>query len=125
MSVMCSHGKPLGGTMTTTGAENPSSAPLLPERMARVAEMISRATRMVTAIDTIVRPHPLLVVTSREGLMVVLAPSEVWDSSRELLKPFADHFASSSALMILLGVPKDKNLSQVLNRGLASIIPEN
>jgi HD-GYP domain-containing protein (c-di-GMP phosphodiesterase class II) len=71
----------------------------------------------------VTRPHPLLVMATREEHCVVLAPSAVWDNGRELLRPFAPRFAESRALLILLGHPRDTELEQAINRGLACIVP--
>jgi HD-GYP domain-containing protein (c-di-GMP phosphodiesterase class II) len=80
------------------------------------------ATEARLACD-VARPHPLIVTCTRDTLVVVLAPSAVWDNGRELLKPMAERFAESRALLILLGHPRDKKLEQALNRGLACIVP--
>ena len=72
--------------------------------------------------DVITQPHPLLIAASREELMVIVAPAEVWEKGRELLKPFTKRFADSTAMVILLGFPSDVDLQQAMNRGLASIV---
>src|SRR4051812_1486795 len=73
--------------------------------------------------DKVTRPHPLLAMVSRNDFAVVLAPSAVWESGRELLAPFAARFAESGALLVLLGHPQGANLEHAVNRGLASIVP--
>ncbi|MFO0734289.1 MAG: HD domain-containing phosphohydrolase [Labilithrix sp.] len=70
----------------------------------------------------VTRPHPLLIAASRDELMVVVAPSDVWEKGRDLLKPFAKRFADSTAMVILLGYPSSVDLQQAMNRGLASIV---
>ena len=80
------------------------------------------------AADRLTRPHPVLLVLARSsGAMsasVVLAPAAVWDAGRELLKPFATRFAESTALLVLIGRPRDPNVAQALSRGLVSILAD-
>jgi HD-GYP domain-containing protein (c-di-GMP phosphodiesterase class II) len=97
--------------------------PLLVAKMTRLADDLTRDARLVNEVVT--RPHPLLVAVTRDELMVVLAPAAVWDKARELLKPFAHRFAESTAMLILIGYPKDVDLAQAMNRGLASIVAED
>lgn len=112
----------VGGGARTNG----ETTPLLVSKMNRVAEALATDTRLVneTSSQTISRPHPLLVAVTRDDLMVVLAPAAVWDRGRELFKPFAGRFADSTAMLVLLGYPKDVDLQQAMNRGLASIVAE-
>ena len=91
-------------------------------KMSRLAEQLTRDPRLM---DPVIRPHPLLLAVTREDLMVVVAPSAVWDRGRELLKPFAGRFADSTAMLILLGYPSNVDLVQAMNRGLASIVAED
>ena len=74
------------------------------------------------ASDMVTRPHPLLTMVTRGDLAVLLAPSAVWESGREVLQPFAGRFASSGALLVLFGHPQGANLEQAINRGLACIV---
>ncbi|HEY8078137.1 MAG TPA: GAF domain-containing protein, partial [Labilithrix sp.] len=101
---------------------NGEGTPSLVAKMTRLAELLARDTRLVNEVVT--RPHPLLVAVTRDELMVVVAPAAVWDKARELLKPFAARFADSTAMLILMGFPKDVDLAQAMNRGLASIVAE-
>lgn len=112
----------VGGEARTNG----ETAPVLVSKMSRIAEALATDTRLVneTSSQTISRPHPLLVAVTRDDLMVVLAPAAVWDRGRELFKPFAGRFADSTAMLVLLGYPKDVDLQQAMNRGLASIVAE-
>jgi HD-GYP domain-containing protein (c-di-GMP phosphodiesterase class II) len=82
---------------------------------------LAQESRLAT--DRVTRPHPLLVMSTREDLCVLIAPSAVWDTGRELLRPFAARFAESRAMLILLGHPRDVKLEQALNSGLACIVP--
>jgi HD-GYP domain-containing protein (c-di-GMP phosphodiesterase class II) len=110
------------GSPDSAARTNGETAPLLVSKMNRLADLLARDTRLVN--ETVSRPHPLLVAVTRDDLMVVLAPASVWDRGRELLKPFAARFAESTAMLILMGYPKDVDLQQAMNRGLASIVAE-
>jgi HD-GYP domain-containing protein (c-di-GMP phosphodiesterase class II) len=56
---------------------------------------------------------------------VIVAPARVWDSGRDLFRPFTVKFAEGEALLILLGRPADPDLSQALNRGLGALLAED
>ncbi len=71
----------------------------------------------------ITRPHPLLSMVRRGPVSVLLCPSSVWDSGRELLGPYTDRIAAAETRLILLGRPADPDLAQALNLGLAAIVP--
>jgi HD-GYP domain-containing protein (c-di-GMP phosphodiesterase class II) len=91
-------------------------------KMTRLAEQLSSDPRLESEVIT--RPHPLLVAVMRDELTVVIAPASVWDLGRELLKPFSAKLADSSAMLVLMGYPKEVDLAQAMNRGLASIVAE-
>lgn len=93
----------------------------LPSSLTRLGEAIARDAR--ASNDRVTRPHPLLLALARDAMSVVIAPAEVWDAARDLLKPFANRFAESSAMLVLTGRPNDPNVAQALSRGLASIVP--
>ncbi len=59
----------------------------------------------------------------RAGFLVLIAPASVWDKGRELLSPYLDKFASIEARLVLLGRPKDPDLSQALNLGCVRCCP--
>jgi HD-GYP domain-containing protein (c-di-GMP phosphodiesterase class II) len=106
-------------TEATYGAEGPLSiGPRGP------IEPIYAALKLDARLagEVITRPHPLLAMLTREDYAIVVAPAAVWDHARELLKPFAARFAEATALLILLGTPKDPNLVQALSRGLGAIL---
>ena len=90
------------------------------DAMDRLADLLSREPRLAT--DVVTQPHPLLVMVAREKSVVVFTPATVWDNGRELLKPFAMRFAESSALLLVLGRPRDPNISHALSRGLAHVL---
>ena len=96
------------------------SVPHVVAKMTKLFGELSRDTRLEH--EKVTRPHPLLIAATRDDLMVVLAPSAVWDRGRELLKPFAARFADATAMLVLLGYPQSVDLQQAMNRGLASIV---
>jgi HD-GYP domain-containing protein (c-di-GMP phosphodiesterase class II) len=109
-------------TARTSGGEA-EGAPQLVAKMTRLAAELARDSRLGSEVVT--RPHPLLVAVARDELMVVVAPAAVWDRARELLKPFTARFADSTAMLILMGYPKDVDLMQAMNRGLASVVADD
>ncbi len=112
-----------GGSADSGARTNGAALPPLVAKMNRLAAELAADTRLVH--ETVSRPHPLLIIVARDDLMVVLAPAAVWDRGRELLKPFTARFAESTAMLILMGYPKDVDLQQAMNRGLASIVAED
>ncbi len=74
--------------------------------------------------DLVTRPHPLLVCVQRNESYAIIAPAQVWDRGREVLKPLSHRFAEGAALLILLGRPRETDLSQAMNLGLASLLPD-
>src|SRR5690242_15822356 len=72
----------------------------------------------------VTRPHPLLVMARRESLIVLVTVAATWDAGRDVLTPFTAHFAEGRAMLVLLGRPRDGDLAQALNRGLASLLSE-
>jgi HD-GYP domain-containing protein (c-di-GMP phosphodiesterase class II) len=99
----------------------------------RVEGWLGRDQRLAPA--TVTRPHALLVVAWRplavpiarahvsERTCVVFAPAEVWDRARDVLVPLAERFAAGSALLVLVGRPRDPSLGEAARRGLASVLP--
>lgn len=109
--------EPEGGAPSTTRG---ALAPPLP--FTRVVDALASEPRLVECVIT--RPHPLLGAVRRGGLFVLLAPAAVWESEREVLRPFAAKFAEAEAMLLLLGRPSEPDLAQALNRGLSAILPE-
>jgi HD-GYP domain-containing protein (c-di-GMP phosphodiesterase class II) len=88
----------------------------------RCAAVLGADPRQASTIVT--RPHPLLVMARREALIVLVTVAATWDAGREILGPFVAHFAEGRAMLVLLGQPRDADLAQALNRGLASLLGE-
>jgi HD-GYP domain-containing protein (c-di-GMP phosphodiesterase class II) len=123
------------------GPEPAQSAAMLAmdrvEAVLRASALPSAPSGQVSALagqasDTVVvRPHALFVVAWRtlvgpsgrgqERLAVVFAPASVWDHARDLLAPFTGALAEGTALVVLVGRPRD--LGDAANRGLVSIVP--
>ena len=61
-------------------------------------------------------------MVARPDSALLLAPREVWDRGRERLAPFAPRFAEGTALLLLIGRPREADLSQALDLGLASVL---
>src|SRR6266542_960870 len=74
---------------------------------------------------TVTRPHPLLCMVRRDNSVVLVTVAAAWDRGRDVLRPFGAAFADGRAMLILLGRPHEPDLSRALNKGLASILPEN
>jgi HD-GYP domain-containing protein (c-di-GMP phosphodiesterase class II) len=85
-----------------------------------LAYLMSMDARM--SADLVTRPHPLLVMLQREDLCVVFCAGAVWDNAREVLQPFALRGAEGTAMLVLVGHPKDPHVGQALSRGLASVL---
>jgi HD-GYP domain-containing protein (c-di-GMP phosphodiesterase class II) len=90
--------------------------------LSRVASGLSADPRF--SQDLVTRPHPLVVCVRRGESTTLIAPAAVWDRGRDVLKPFAHRFAEGAALLVLLGRPEEADLSQAMNLGLASLLPE-
>ncbi|HMJ50742.1 MAG TPA: HD domain-containing phosphohydrolase [Polyangiaceae bacterium] len=90
--------------------------------VAQCAAVLAADPRQKAAIVT--RPHPLLAMVRRDALLVLVTVAATWDRGREVLAPFAPHFAEGRAMLILLGRPCDPDLAQALNKGLASLLAE-
>ena len=97
-----------------------SARPL--DLIARCAAVLGADSRQATTIIT--RPHPLLVMARRETRVVLVTVAATWDAGREILAPFSAHFAENRAMLVLLGRPRDPDLAQALNKGLASLLVE-
>jgi HD-GYP domain-containing protein (c-di-GMP phosphodiesterase class II) len=98
-----------------------TDAPL--DVLARIASSLGSDPRFMQ--DLVTRPHPLLVSVKHGDSIALIAPARVWDRARDVLKPFAGRFAEGGALLILLGHPEEPDLSQAMNLGLASLLPED
>lgn len=92
-------------------------------RMARAYEHTSKETRLGEL--SVSRPHPLLLSLAKAETSLLVAPATVWDSGRDLLKPFAPRIAAGATLVVLLGHPREADLGTALNMGIATILPED
>jgi HD-GYP domain-containing protein (c-di-GMP phosphodiesterase class II) len=91
--------------------------------IAKCAESLQADPRQTQSLVT--RPHPLLCVVRREARVVLITVAATWDHGRDVLRPFATRFAEGQAMLVLLGRPKDPDLSQALNKGLGSLLSED
>lgn len=74
------------------------------------------------ALDSVTRPHPLMVLAVRGEMALALVPVSVWDHGRDLLRALAAKLADGTAMLIVLGHPQSGEVDVVLQRGLASIV---
>jgi HD-GYP domain-containing protein (c-di-GMP phosphodiesterase class II) len=114
------------------GGLAPGDSPSTPatRAMDRVEDRLQRDPRF--AGDVIGRPHALFVVAWRplggqgtrvhERIAVVFTAARVWDCARELLAPFAGPLADGTAVVVLVGRPKD--VGAAAQRGLVSFVPD-
>ena len=97
-----------------------STRPL--DLIARCAALLGADPRQATTIVT--RPHPLLVMARRDTRIALVTVAATWDAGREILAPFSAHFAEGRAMLVLLGRPREPDLAQALNKGLASLLTD-
>jgi HD-GYP domain-containing protein (c-di-GMP phosphodiesterase class II) len=104
-----------------------SAKPLSPAAEATLAALgrveSDLGARPAESGDTILRPHPLVLVVRRQAFVVLVAPANVWDRQRELFAPWTEKLASGETRLVLLGSPTDPDLGKALNLGLAAILP--
>ncbi|HEY4122700.1 MAG TPA: hypothetical protein VGM56_32775, partial [Byssovorax sp.] len=106
----------------TMGGAAPAAASRALDAIDAVAERLATDARLDGRV--VARPHPLLITVRKEQLFVVVAPAAVWDRGRDALRPFAQKFAESEAMLVLIGRPAEPDLALALNRGLASIVSD-
>jgi HD-GYP domain-containing protein (c-di-GMP phosphodiesterase class II) len=100
-----------------------SAVPTSPlELLSRRVDGLRMDPRLTQSLVT--RSHPLICMVRRETKTVLITPAIVWDHGRDILRPFSTRFAEGQAMLIVLGRPRDPDLSQALNKGLASLLPE-
>jgi HD-GYP domain-containing protein (c-di-GMP phosphodiesterase class II) len=111
------------------------------DRVAEIleAEIVERA--VPASADSVARPHPLVVETARDHvalddgrpqrLRVIFAWAATGVGWRDTLAPHADHFADGSALLVLVGRPREPcddtsnhRSTHAADRALAAVIPE-
>jgi HD-GYP domain-containing protein (c-di-GMP phosphodiesterase class II) len=89
--------------------------------LSRIADEIAVDGRF--AADAISRPHPSILMIRRGERIVAITPGEVWDDDHGLLGEVLDHAADGLAALILVGRPREPDLSAVLARGVFTIVP--
>ncbi len=72
--------------------------------------------------DVLTRAHPLLILVRRSDFLVLITPASVWDKGRHLLSPYLEKLASAQARLVLLGPPREPDLSQAMNLGLCALL---
>jgi hypothetical protein len=92
------------------------------DRLGALANWLSQ--HPAQSSDTVTRPHPLFLLVRRAEFLVLIAPAAVWDQGRDLLSPYLDKFAAIEARLVLLGRPRDPDLSQALNLGLCALLAD-
>lgn len=92
------------------------------DRLGALADWLSQ--HPAQSSDTVTRPHPLFLLVRRAEFLVLIAPASVWDQGRDLLSPYLDKFAAIEARLVLLGRPRDPDLSQALNLGLCALLAD-
>jgi HD-GYP domain-containing protein (c-di-GMP phosphodiesterase class II) len=113
----------MSASLVSTEPKRPTTDLVELDVLARVASDLAKDPRFMQ--DLVTRPHPLLVSIKRGSSLTLVAPACVWDRGRDVLKPFAERFAEGGALLILLGRPAEPDLSQAMNLGLASLLPDD
>jgi HD-GYP domain-containing protein (c-di-GMP phosphodiesterase class II) len=120
-----------GGERVERDAAASAAFPASPatRAMDEVQDLLQRDPRF--AEDVIGRPHALFVVVWRalggsgpraqERVAVVFTTAGVWNEARDLLAPFAGPLADGTAVIVLVGRPKD--VGSAAQRGLVSIVP--
>ncbi|MFO0674090.1 MAG: hypothetical protein U0235_31490 [Polyangiaceae bacterium] len=74
-------------------------------------------------LESVVRPHPLVVLMSRDGLSVLVVPAIVWDRGHDMLAPFSEKLAQGSAMLVVLGHPTTADgRVTAMSKGVASIV---
>ncbi len=108
-------------TIVAAEAKRASADIVALDILTRIAGQLGVDVRFTDVVIT--RPHPLLVSVKKGDTTTLIAPARVWDAGRDVLKPYAARFAEGAALLILLGHPEERDLSQAMNLGLASLLP--
>ncbi|HEU4411299.1 MAG TPA: HD domain-containing phosphohydrolase [Polyangiaceae bacterium] len=91
--------------------------------LARVVELLDSDPRFADL--TLTRPHPLVVLVRRLPWSVLIAPAEVWDKGRDLLRPFASKLAAGEATLLLVGRPQARDLAEAAGRGVCALLPDD
>lgn len=88
--------------------------------LSRIADLMAVDGRF--AADQVSRPHQRLLMVRRGERFVTIAPADVWDDEPALLKPTLEKAADGNAAIVLLGKPRDLDLSGLMARGVFSLV---
>ena len=113
-------------TGDTLGAEDlrelSSNVEAVVANLDRVVECLTHEQRFTG--QTVLRPHPLLVLFKSGQISVVVAPACVWDKGRALLEPYAEALATRQAVAVLCGRPTDSRFDLAADSEIAAVLPE-
>jgi HD-GYP domain-containing protein (c-di-GMP phosphodiesterase class II) len=89
--------------------------------LSRIADLMAVDGRF--ASDNVSRPHQRLLMVRRGERFITIAPADVWDDEPALLRPSLEKAVEGGAAIVLLGKPRDLDLSALMARGVFSIVP--
>ncbi len=116
----------MAGTGDALGADDlrelSSNAEAVVANLDRVAERLQADQRL--AGQTVVRPHPLLVLLRSGQISVIVLPARVLDKGRALLEPYAPALALRQAVLVLCGRPRDSRFDLAADSEIAAVLPE-
>ena len=94
------------------------------KELVKLLDVVQESTRENASLglESVVRPHPLVVLMSRDGLSVLVVPAIVWDRGRDMLAPFSEKLAQGSAMLVVLGHPTTADGRAAMSKGVASIV---
>ena len=94
------------------------------KELVKLLDVVQESTRENASLglESVVRPHPLVVLMSRDGLSVLVVPAIVWDRGRDMLAPFSEKLAQGSAMLVELGHPTTADGRAAMSKGVASIV---
>jgi HD-GYP domain-containing protein (c-di-GMP phosphodiesterase class II) len=103
------------------------------DRVERLLGLLGRGGGSATA--RITRPHPLVITAWREDAgasgraarrhVVAFLPASAYDRAPEVLAPFAAPCAEGTALIVIVGRPRERSLAGGARHGIASVVPED
>lgn len=106
----------------TSNAAGALRAPVGTEPLRRVLDLLRGDGRLVD--HHVARNHPLIVSVRLGKRLVLIAPAAAWTAGAAIWRPFAQQFAQSLAVVLLLGpAPTAVELEAALDRGLFAVLP--